>query len=607
MLSGAHAGDVGHWIFVGDQLMRGRVPFADFNGLYGPVLLAFFGAAYRLCGANWSAALFQLEAVSPALCLVLAYWISGRALKGAAWRALFVAAVALIGLDHFFWSPALRVWLPLGALVLAESALAAGDFRALALACLLCGACPWISLDAGGAAVIGLVVLFAVRGRRARLSPRRLAVCAAALAAPTSVMFAAFPHMSAAFLRTDIAMVGRLNWVYGAPLPPRPGLLAAFCWFAPFACAAAGALCGELPLAAFAAVSLRTALGRSDYGHLIFCLPAVVLLWLRLASRARAPKAAPVLAALGLLPFVAFSASDPDGDLARWARRAESRSIDTTDWPEEGLRAPAAFAARARRIADEVARRVPPDGRVLSLPVPIYAHLARRESALPASSAEQIEFGPGGPAGFVASLAADPPPLVVLDPALALPLRRLDDIESASSADPLDGRLTWATSADEAITRELRDYLRANYALADTIDGASLYVRRERPATPPPPARLVAVDAPTALDLGRGYLIPVPAALGRELRFSVRCAYPAGLSSLAKTFAVLGYVEKSGVQRSAIIPVPPASVGRDLRIPLPPVPLREAAIEVFSPGAFNPAPSAVVLDSLTIVEMSRPD
>ena len=87
---------------------------------------------------------------------------------------------------------------------------------------------------------------------------------------------------------------------------------------------------------------------------------------------------------------------------------------------------------------------------------------------------------------------------------------RLDALNAAASSDPLDGRLTFATPADEAMSRELRAYLRERYELSAVIEGAAFYSRRDRAAPAPPPARLLPIDAPRALDLGRGYLIPVP-------------------------------------------------------------------------------------------------
>lgn len=605
-------GDVGQWADVGDRLLRGQVPFRDFGTLYGPLLLGWVGVGYKLAGANWFAALFQLEVVSPVLCLLLAYAIAARALKEPAWRCLFLVAVAALGLDHFYWSPALRVWLPLSGLVLAARAAAEGRDLSLAGACLLCGACPWVSFETGCAAVLGAAILLVARLRTPGRRARTLAAPAAALLAPSVLMIAAFPRMSAAYGRTLSALAGLTNWYGGAPFPlPGPDL-ETYGFYAPLFCVAvAGALAlrallrgrdraervesvADLSLAAFAAACLRSLLGRSDYSHLIFCLPAVVLLWLRLCARRRRPALG--AAALGLIPFVLLAARH--GDPLPPRRPA---GLELAAWPEEGLRSSRRFVERSRLIVAEIQKRVPPDQSLLSLPLPLYAHLSRRASALPANVPEQIAFGRGEPAAVVAALEALRVPLVVVDPALRLRLPDLDPLLAAASSDPLDGRLTWSTAADEAITRELREYLHSRYALERTIAGAAFYVRRSRPLPPRPEAALRRVAGPRALELGRGYKLPVPRVLGRELRFDVRCVYAPGLSSLAKTYALVGYEEESGVTRTAVLPVPPARLRRDLRLPLPPVRLKNVYIEVLSPGAFNPAPRAVELDSLRVL------
>lgn len=623
-----HIGDVGHWMLFGDEIARGRIPFVDFNGLYGPFLLYAFAAGYRALGADWSAALWMLEVASPLLCLGLAWFVTLRALEDDGDRLVFLAAVGLTGLDHFFWTSGLRVWLPLAALVSLQGALTSRRPRSLAAGAFVCGLCPLVSLETAAALGAALVLLLSTRLAGRGLRARAWVPAAVALAAPTLAAAALAPRLCVAYFRTGSEMVALVDWCFGLPFPPHSGALAAFCWFAPFAATAAAfaaALAGlrgrvgpeararsfdDLSLIAFAAVSLRTVLGRSDYGHLMFSLPAVFLVWQRLCARLtpRAGRWALAAAALGFLPYVALSAHDADGDLRRLGRLAawETRGAPgNIAWPEEGLSAPRGFVERSRRIVAAVRRRAAVGTDVLSLPLPLYAHLARRGSALAAGSSELVFFGRGGPAAAVAEMEARRAPVLVVDRALGLSMPPLDALNAAASSDPLSGRLTWATPADEPVFREFRASLRSHYALAEIVDGAAIYARRERPAPPVRAEPAEDVPAPRMLELGRLYRIPMPARPGFELRFDLRCAYPLGLDSMAKTFALVGYVERSGVARAALLPVPPAALGLDLRLPLPPTPLSAVVIEVVSPGAFNLAPRSVELRSVRLIPRQR--
>ncbi len=587
-------------MFFGDEIARGRVPYVDFNALYGPWLVEAFSLGYRALGADWSAALWMLEVVSPLLCLALAYGVARSALNDARMRLVLLVAVALVGLDRLYWTSALRVWLPLLALALAQWALRKNRPRPLIAAAALVGACPWISPETAAA----LVAALAVVASRHRIAPRVLVSCAAAASVPGILYAATHRSLTLGYLRAAADMGALANWCFGLPLPPSPGVLAAFVWAAPFVAVALGVLSGEWPLSVYCAVVLRTALGRSDYAHLLFCLPPVFLLWTRLCERRLPARSAALVAALGLAPFVLSSALDADGELGRLARLAawQARgSPGLSDWPEEGLQAPPEMVSRLRAVSHEIRRRVPPDGEVLSLPLPLYAHLARRPNALTAGSAELAIFGRGGPAGAAAEIGARRAPLLVVDAALRVPMARLDALDAAASDDPLRARLTWATQADEAVWREMRARLRADYAADGTTAGVRFYSRRGVPVKPGPDAPTRAVAAPRTLLLGRGYAIALDGVRGRQLRLDLRCAYAPGLSSLAKTFAIVGYVEESGIARTAPIPIPPASLSRDVRIPLPDAPLKAALIEVVTAGRLTPSPSVITLDSLRVV------
>lgn len=616
-------------MFFGDEIRRGRIPYVDFNGLYGPLLLYVFAAGYRALGADWSAALWMLEVVSPLLCLVLAWFVAHRSLEDDGDRLIFLAAVGLTGLDHFFWTSGLRVWLPLAALVSVQGALTSRRPRALAASAFVCGLCPLVSLETAAALGPALLLLLLTRLPVRGWGGRAWAPAAVALAAPSLVAAVLAPRMCLAYVRTGSEMAALVNWCFGLPFPPYSGALEVFCWFAPFVATTAAivaALVGllrlrergargrdydDIALAVFAAASLRTVLGRSDYGHLMFSLPAALLVWQRLCTRLkpRFGRGALVAAALGVAPYAALSARNADGDLRRLGRLAawEMRGAPgNIAWPEEGLSAPRGLVERSRRIVAAVRLLAPANMDVLSLPLPLYAHLARRGSSLAAGSPELVFFGRGGPAAAADEMAARRAPVLVIDHALELSMPSLDALNAGAAAGPLDGRLTWATLADEAVSRELRASLRANYAPVEMVDGAEIYARRERPLPPPWTPAPLDVPAPRALVLGRLYRFTLPPLPGRELRFDVRCTYPWGFKTLAKTYALVGYTERSGAAHAALLPVPPSALGRDLRIPLPANPPTSAVIEIVAPGAFNPAPEAAELRSVRLVPREPP-
>ena len=55
------------------------------------------------------------------------------------WRAFFLLAVAALGLDACYWSPAIRIWVPLLGVAWVLHALRHGSRSGTALACALCG------------------------------------------------------------------------------------------------------------------------------------------------------------------------------------------------------------------------------------------------------------------------------------------------------------------------------------------------------------------------------------------------------------------------------------------------------------------------------------
>jgi hypothetical protein len=103
---------------------------------------------------------------------------------------------------------------------------------------------------------------------------------------------------------------------------------------------------------------------------------------------------------------------------------------------------------------------------------------------------------------------------------------------------------------------------------------------------------------------GQAYRFPVAMIRCHEIRIDIQCQYPYGLSSLAKTYLAISYEDASGATRDGFLPIPPAQLKRDLRIPTAYAPIKNIFIKIISPGAFNPKPSSIKIDSITLVARS---
>jgi hypothetical protein len=601
-------GDVGQWLDSGDRILRGQLPFRDFIGMFGPLLYLGSGWVYGLLGANWHSALLQFELLSPLASLALAYASVRLALHRDSSRILALAAAFALGMDHWRGGFMFRIWAPLVLVLAGGKALRDGDRRAFALACAGAGLWLLVSIETAAAALAALAALAAAG---AAAEPRRrwswAAAFGAAGAAP-ALSLLLWPG-TGTYFSVARGLAKYQNYIGGQVLPELSslGFVAALA-LAPFAVAAAGlglsaarwnrskqrparleaAALGALAL--FAALSLRSLLGRFDPYHLMFAFPPTLLLLLKLLERLPERRAAAV-ALLALAPYAA--ASVRAGELQYVTEVLTESTLELADWPEEGVRARPYIAARMRKIAQAVEQAVPPGKPVLSLPLGIYAHLARRPSASPFLYMDYLPADEQGVRRLLAASAgAD---FAVIDPRLSYPAAELERARGQSR------RLTWFSEGDEAIARPLRSYLDSHFEAAGQIADASLLRRRPAPVPEPQEDVVASLPGPSQVRPEQEYSFELPAKPFDELRVTVRCRYRWGLSSLAKTKLELSYMDSAGAEHRGILSVPPAELGLELRVPVERSPLRGLKLRVQSPGAFNPAPSDVELEPIRLV------
>jgi hypothetical protein len=84
----------------------------------------------------------------------------------------------------------------------------------------------------------------------------------------------------------------------------------------------------------------------------------------------------------------------------------------------------------------------------------------------------------------------------------------------------------------------------------------------------------------------------------------VRCRYLPGEASLAKAYLkATVFFEGAAPALSGFLPVPPESLGKDLRFEVPARPIRSLRVQIFSPGAFNPSPRSADLEWVRFVDV----
>ena len=611
--------DPGQWVDAADRIAAGHWPYRDWTGIYGPGLYAAAAWACRALGSGWRATGLLLEVVSPVACLILAAIAGRAALPGTGWPLLFLALTGILGLDACYWSPGVRIWWPLAAVAVATRC-AAGPARGWLGAAAACGLAPLVSPETGTAAVAAVFSLALFLRFSVGPVPVPVVATAAAVAIPAGLAFALAPAVAAGFAGAAREMAGAANWLWGIPLPGPlwPGRRLAF--LAPplvaFGClalagwrlarrrdpAARGRAAADLSLALFAALVQRAALGRADVAHLLFALPPVFLCWLRLWAGADAPfPTAAGLAVAGLVPYLVLGLAE--GQPGRTLHALTVKRAGFTALVGEAVRAPAPLAGRLTRIAAAARPLAPPNRPILSLPGPIYARLLGRRNALPVATPELLGAMPDGGRAALAALDADLPAVVVLDRALALPWD--DYYLQPAGTNAVDGPLGWSTPADEAATRELREWLASRYRPLRQIEGAWLLVPRTRPAPARRP-RVVSRLIPTPEDLAslaRGEIIRLAAngTSATGLRLTARCRYPLGTAFLAKTLIRLRAVDRTGRVREGVIPLPPAHLDREVRMPLAGAALERIELEIGGAGSLNPAPASVVIPAVELV------
>jgi len=620
--------DISQWVDAGDRMLGGDVPYRDFFGLYGPLLYYWSVFWYWLFGAGLLAAGLNLEIISPVACLFIAYLIAHFTLEKPGSRILFLACVGLLGFDHFHWAPGLRLWLPLLGVAVAEKGVRERSTAAFAAGCLLCGLCFFVSPEAGLASMLACAVIAVAWTFTREPGRTRWLLMLAWVFAPAAAGVALFPDVVMNYFRYVRGLALTFNWYLGLPFPAFSWSLQGAAYYGPFlflgvlACVLPAAfflarkrssraeLTGELALMAFCAVLLRSVLGRSDDFHLAFAVTPIIALMVRffLQSGFFSPGAGVFLFLVVFCP-VFYLARPP------WESRMPVRAVNAAEFERdfpwvEGvqlrlLRSPdfARIAARTRELAPE-------GSRLLSIPIPIYAHLAGRLSALPFSFPEHILVLRDGPKRLIAALERERPPLVVYDPSFCYPLDQTKDLMTAGDADLFSGRFTWPAASDEVLTRDLRAYLRANYRVSQEYAGAVFLTRRDKPL-PSPREETVFLITPseeTVRELTKGgkWEWALPGSRFDEIRVNMACRYLPGMAPFAKTLLRVVLFDAGGRRRMGELPIPAEYVGRDLRIPAGRNPPGRMLLRIVNPGAFNPRPSAITGMTIELVRITYP-
>ncbi len=583
-----NVGDPGQWIDAGDRMLRGEWPYRDWTGIYGPLLYVWGTFWYWLLGADWRAALLMLEVVSPVVCLLLAYATVRLTLPTPGWRARFIAAVALLGLDAFYWSPGIRIWVPVAALAWAARP-PAGRWSWLPFAA--CGLTPLLSPDTGLPCLLAALLLPGRSGWRGR----------AGILLPLPAAWLIAPHAIGEWVTATGRLTATASWIWGVPFPGDLFRFRRLTFLLPLAFTLAAAvrlgwsmrrasgtersrILVDAGLLLLAAGCLRSLLGRTDTAHLLFVLPPFLLVGCRFA--ASSGRFGSMTLTVLLIPFLWFSAVE--GPVRRATDGWRSIGVERGIVPGDRVALPKAFAAHLDRVTGSARPLLSSDDSVLSLPLPIYAHLLRRPNALPVAVPELLTRPTTGAA----------PRVVIVDPTLAL---AWDSYFLA----PTGGPLTWSTPADEPITRDLRELLRRNYAPHAEIDGARILVRRKA-ALPPRGERIIMTITPAdgdtdAVTRGDAMTLEAHGAICDEIRTRVTLRFGPGLAGLAKAYTRVTAVERSGRVHEMVQPLPPAHLGIELRWPVPRAPLARILIDAGTPGTFNPDPRSATVDPVRLI------
>lgn len=585
-----NVGDPGQWIDAGDRTLRGEWPYKDWTGIYGPLLYGWGASWYRLLGADWRAALQMLEIISPVACLLLAAATAQLMFRHPRWQAGFLLAVAVPGLDAFYWSPGIRIWAPVAALSWAAKP-PKGRWSWLPFVC--CGVTPLLSPDTGIPCVIASLFFAGSAG-----------VKIASLFLPTCLLWFGWPGATVNWITRTTELAATVSWIWGTPFPGDAFPVRRAVFFMPFvaplliglhlgwtlrrgSAKERAELLPDVAIWILTAGCLRSLLGRTDTAHLLFVLPPLLLLAFRFASRMRVSGAVAALAFV--LPFLWLSTLE--GPARRSADAWRHAEVPMAPLPGERISLPADFARHLKRVTEATVPLLRPGEPVLSLPGPLYAHLLRRTQSFPWAVPELMN---GKPFNL--------PRVVIVDAALALPW---DPYFLPSPGGPL----TWSTPADEPITRDLRETLRRWYAVRSEVDGARIMVRRSSPL-PARREREIASLTPSGRDIetivaGNATALAANDPACDEIRTRIRFSYSPFISGLAKSYIRVTAVERSGRIHEMVQPLPPASLDLELRWPVPRLPLDRIIIEAGNPGSFNPRPVAGTVGPVRLIRLGE--
>jgi len=597
------SGELGQVADASWRIFAGQLPGVDFKGLYGPLTYWWNALWFWLFGADWRALSLGQLVAEGFVTLGLAALSALVALRQDWSRVLFLLA---IGLVCQYIGP--RIWLPFAGFCLV---LGAGTSARVIAGCAMCGVSLLVSPETGLASCAGSALLLLVgKGRRGRVP------ALASLAVPSLLALLLAPAMVREYVRNTAGLAGVTAYYGGLGFPPFTKSTAFIC-YSPFVFTGFMLLrslvllfdtnrdrretaAGDFALALVSAGFLRSALGRSDYGHLCFGMVPGVLLFLRACERL--PRAAgAALAVACLVPFARMTWVDA------WSTswdflRAHNRA-DWAELPGQRVRMPPGVIARFGVMRAGVDSYSRPGDPVLFLPLPFYAGLFGRHPAIPFLLPEHMVIAPDYSALAISMMEERRVPLVVLDRPACLP----DGGQCLRTTRPgaFSGNINWETPADEVIFREFREYLRSRYRLARAARGLEFYVRREVPLPPPRDTVVARAALPPSgeqtLARGDAVEITVPALRCDEVRVDIACRYLPGLKSFAKTMLWVSWEDSRGLRTEGALRIPPARLGKDLRFTTGGAALRKLSLRVVPAGALEPFPRSVRLRGVSLV------
>jgi len=616
--------DVGQWVDAGDKMLSGQVLGRDFMaGSYGPLLYVWSTFWYWLFGANWHAVLVQLEIVSPVACLILAYVVSIHSFVQLKFRMAFLLLTSVLGLDHCFWTPHLRIWLPMVSAVLAEAAVRRRNPKLFSVSAGMAGVCLMISPESGIAALAccSLFCVAALMVSRENRQPWLIAF-AAGFGLVLGMGVVGWPDVMIHYASIAHGLAKYTNWFHGLPYEKFQMSFFAYIFYWPFAVILAfvgiilirisdvDVVEGLRSMAwiVFCVILFRPAMGRSDPAHLINAIPPFMLLWCRMVSRMEGFRLSTrvLIAIAALLPYWFAPARTVSAFEHISTRLSRSFHSDYSILGNEDVYVAKGAANQWNDLRKYVQARVPEDSPILYLPIPAGAHLMGRRSAFPLTFSELLLLTKNMADDAIKRLESQNIPMVVLDRLLIMEDSYVDGRSDLPMKDIYLQPLTSSSPADEIITRKLRAWIRRNYDVDTNLHGADILVRRPTPR--PDPLELISgelvPDSTRAIDLTPTdyVIIQFPKTVCDEIRMVIDCRWNWKMETFAKAFLQVYSVNSAGHSVGGMVPVPPPDIGNELRIRMPGVLLDSVHIKLLTPGPFNPKPRSLTIRSVRSVE-----